>query len=279
MEYFEVLKPIAARDPDAQASLQITVQQTEDVIVTLQQAQQKAIDVFKHWVTVEPGPDLYTLQQAIDELEIPPTWEDAYQIATQKSPDVRQASEQIEMVKDQIKAARAALCPQIEVNASYGLSKSFDGVSNLGSRVGSTQAGFGVTVNLFNKAGRDVLKYQRATLHANELAKQAAEDDAQYSLRKTYRDLENQLTNQKSQAALLQKLIRNIKNSELDIKNQLHLPDPNTSGAVISFITSKLGILNNLGTTWNQLATTMSEILQDKFSVLQAEGTLFDSTN
>lgn len=274
-EYLAALQPIAAQDSDAATAVEIARRQSVSSRTILEQSRESALDVFLHWVRLPPADNINNLQQAIDELNIPESWEAAYKIAIVQSPDVKQTMDQIRLAQYQIKIAEAAFCPRVSFSATVDVGRSEDMILHSPESATSASGGFSISVPIYNQPASDTVNYQKKMLIANRLSQQAALEDAQFSLQQTYKDLAFQGKNQSSAQSDFDTLLRKVKETENDIALHQHLPDPHTSGAVNSYISAKLQVISSFTQAASNLTNYKSSTLRDKFSVLQATGTLF----
>jgi outer membrane protein len=274
--YFDYLRPIAAQDADAKEALKISEIETQNLQTSFSQAYESAADVFSHWVTLPPSPQMVRLQDAINELTVPQTAAQAFKIAQQKSPDVKEAADEVRLAEIQIKIAQAALCPR--VSASVVLDHSLSSDHQLDSHASANTASgmISISMPIFNLPAYDAISYQKKMLIADKLSQQAALEDAQFSLQQTYKDLGFQLQNQKTFQANLDDLLSSLENSKVNGESKGVLPNPQINGSVVNYVTAKLKVISSVTQAWISLSEYKTQLMRDKFSIQSEMGTIFD---
>lgn len=276
-DYFDYLKPIADQDPDAKESLKLAEIEVQNLQVSFQQAFESAAAVFAHWVTLPPAADLVRLQDAVNELKVPATADEAFQVAKRKSPDVKAAADEVRLAEIQIKMAQAALCPQVGMTLVLDHSFSVDRSSADGGPSVNTATGLiSITMPIFNLPAYDAISYQNKMLIADKLSQQAALEDAQFSLQQTYKDLGFQTLNRNTFQNNLDDLLKSIETARKDVVNKSLLPDPKISGSTLNYVTAKLKVISTITQVWISLSEYKTQMMRDKFAIQSTMGTIFD---
>jgi len=132
---------------------------------------------------------------------------------------------------------------------------------------------------LFNRPAQDYVRYQKKMLIANRLESQAALEDAKFNLQQTYKDLNFQIENQKRYQSIVDDLWIKIQQTEDDITNGRNLPNPDDPVAILTYINTKLSIINSFSDAWFNLGSYQESILRGKFSIQQVTGSFFDGSS
>ena len=224
---------------------------------------------FKHIVTIPVPENLQSIDEVIQNLTIPDNAEKAFQIALEKSPDIQATSFELQASEQRLKAEKAvAFRPRIDARIQNNHYSSENSLNNQ-STSDSVSAGVVVSYNFSPKS----IPYSRAAqkeVEASQDEKDAALDDIEFELNKTYPQLKNfiELSDRYEQA--YQEALKNI---ETFLKNP---PIDNTDAENASTINTALSYISSADVQSSYLRQTKYSLVQLKFSIQKTVGTLFD---
>ena len=224
---------------------------------------------FKHIVTIPVPENLQSIDEVIQNLTIPDNAEKAFQIALEKSPDIQATSFELQASEQRLKAEKAvAFRPRVDARIQNNHYSSENSLNNQ-STSDSVSAGVVVSYNFSPKS----IPYSKAAqkeVEASQDEKDAALDDIEFELNKTYPQLKNfiELSDRYEQA--YQEALKNI---ETFLKNP---PTDNTDAENASTINTALSYISSADVQSNYLRQTKYSLVQLKFSIQKTVGTLFD---
>ena len=224
---------------------------------------------FKRFTTVALPPleTLQSLDEVIRSLGIPANESSAKEIALVKNPDIKVAARDLKSARARYEAQKASYGPQVSVNVSAGRGGSRRGGENFESSTTKT-IGFNVSMQ-FDVGRKYSLSASQKSIEAAANDNSAEIEDAKYEIERIYSQMQNQTEIYKVQVAALrvaqerlQLVLNKIKNGEfVEIKDEALFSLQVYSG----YSTATL-----IGRT---------EILNSRFAIQQAVGTLFDNLN
>ncbi len=220
---------------------------------------------FQYVVTVAPPENIDNLEEINASLLIPATGDLAYDIALQKSPDLKATDLELAASKERVKSARAQTLPRVEVSLNRSNNKSQDQLnSDNNSRGYSNSVSLNVNIPL-DAANFSNLKASQKSASANQFERDSALEDLKHNLRSTYSTLATQLDQiafyKKSYSdnlARVDELIRQI-----DQKQSVNA----------KYATDQL---SSLFSNYEQYVQAETLAINLRFNIQQVSGTLFD---
>ena len=230
---------------------------------------EQATKDFKYIVTVPAPEQLQTIDEVITSLVIPENSEKAFEVALQKSPDIKASNYSLQANEHSYQSQRAAAYrPQIDVGVHQRHSNSNDNLDNSST---SNSVTLGITVS-YNFSPKDIpgVSAAQKEVEAAQDEKDAALDDIAHELESAYPKLENSLKLITNYNQAYQRAQNNIQNF---LRNP---PHDNTDAENYSSIATALSYVDSMDRQWGNLFMTKQSVLNQKFGIQKSVGTLFD---
>lgn len=235
-------------------------------LIRTQASLESALRDFRYFATV-PAPDLNQLDsydQVTDSLDIPNSADEAFQMALQKSPDLKVAAYELEAAQYDYKAEKARLyAPKVSANASIQRGTSV--TNGFSSSVRTNSIGLSASFTISGAS-----HYQDSAAAKNVAAsmrdRDGAIDELKYKIESIYPSLEtqeklyeSQLQNLKSAQVSMDDIVRKIKaGQKVDLK-------------------TAMSVLDSQSQYWSSCVMQKKSILDTRFNIQRTIGTLFES--
>ena len=255
---------------DSEAAIikqQLEVLKTQNTRIEFRLAQAKKD--FKRFTTVElPSLDsLQTLDEAIRSLGIPANENSAIEIAMLKNPDIKVAAKQLVSAKARYEAQKASYGPQVSMNVSVGAGGSRSNGEDFNTSTTKT-VGFNVSMQ-FDVSRKYSLSASQKSIEAAENDNSAEIEDTRYKIENIYSQLQNQTEIYRIQVEALRVAQERLQVVLNKIKN----------GQVVEIKDEALFSLQVYNGYSSATLAGRTDILNSRFAIQQAVGTLFDNLN
>ncbi len=225
----------------------------------------EALIDFKYFATVPAPAEMQTLEQVIDSLKIPVNADEAFRIAVQKSPNLKQAEFELEAAKQNYKSEKANLySPRVSLATSINRS----GSQSDGSSSNSRSVSIGVMLSY---------TLDPATGHRDSAASknvEAAQRDSDGATEELKFEIESIYPRLDSMQQIYRSQLESLNNAEVNLAN---LVKKLQGGEKIDLQKFGLPILDNQRQQTFICLSQKIEILTTRFSIQRTVGTLFDN--
>lgn len=247
----------------------LLIQQRENNLKTSILRSQASLEAakrdFLYFATV-PAPDLNRLDsfdQVTDSLIIPQSSNEAFQLALQKSPDLKVAEYELEASKYEYKAQKARLyAPRVDVNASVGRSN----FNYLGTSSGAANKSLGISLSYQLSASSHLRDSAAAkSVQASTRDHDGAIDELKYDIDSIYPSLE-------SQQQIFEAQLQNLKSAQDSLDQIIQKIQ---AGQKVDLKTA-LSVLDSQSQYWSSCLIQKRSIIDTRFNIQRTVGTLFD---
>ncbi len=214
-----------------------------------------------------PVPEILDgFDEVISSLRIPPTREEALEIAREKSPDLLVRNFAIDRSQELSKAQKSGFLPKIYLESYKSGDRSASDVSN--SRSKST------TTSLTLRWGFDLGQIPRA--QAADVAVAAAMDERDGVWRDLELDMEVSYNEERGYAKKDRVLMANLRQIEMNLSEFLKRIE---RGEKVDLIKDGLGMIQSYSQTTSQVIENKSNLIDTKFLIQRKIGTLFEAVD
>lgn len=264
----QILQLFMSKNPseDEKLLIQQRLNNLSTSLIRTQSNFEASLKDFRYFATV-PAPDLSQLQsfeEVTQSLTIPANPEEAFQIALQKSPNLKQAEYELEAAQYQYKSEKAKLySPKITLGASVGRTNS----AIDGARSGVTSKAIGINLN-YTLSSASHLRDSAAAknVEATSRDRDGAIDELKYEIESIYPSLA-------SQEKLFQSQLQNLQSAEASLDAIVKKLE---AGQKVDFKIA-LSVLDSRSQYWSNCMAQRRSILDTRFNIQRTVGILFES--
>lgn len=255
----------AAKTDDQKSLVKQGISDLRTSLTDIEASYLAALNDFKYFSTIPAPASLQTFEEAISSLVIPRSADEAFQIALQKSPNIKLAEYELESAQLKYKADKAdAYSPRVTLSSSVQRGAN----ANDGSHSQNSSASIGINIRytLDSSAG-----YRNAAteknMEASQRDKDGAIDQVRYEIDTVYPHLKNQ-----QQIYLLQ--LENLHTTEEALRQFVAKIKAGQEVDINFGVTNILEPLRQYTVACLKLKI---DILNTRFNIQRSVGTLFDS--
>ena len=256
---------IAAKTEDQISLVKQGISDLKTSMTDLEASYLAALNDFKYFSTIPAPTTMQTFEEAIASLTIPRSADEAFQIALQKSPNIKLAEYELESARLKYKAGKAdSYAPRVTLSSSVQRGSS----ANDGSSSQNSSASVGINIRYTLDAAssyRDAAAEK--TMEASQRDKDGAIDQVRYEIDTVYPHLKNQQEIYLLQLANLRTTEETLRQFAAKIK----------SGQTVDLNFGVINILEPLRQYRQACLKLKTDILNTRFNIQRSVGTLFDS--